>query len=97
VGEDKAYGTTDHVARLRVAGITPHADVTQNNKLTKTGRWRTAPSTDEQPDNRLCEVTITSPLTPLSRAHMGAGADLRVPAPGYAASGRHGVTKKATA
>jgi hypothetical protein len=38
VGEDKAYDTTDHVARLRGAGITPH--VTQNNGLTKTGRRR---------------------------------------------------------
>ena len=38
VGEDKAYDTTDHVVRLRAAGITPH--VTQNNGLTKTGRRR---------------------------------------------------------
>jgi transposase len=38
VGEDKAYDTTDHVARLRAAEITPH--VTQNNGLTKTGRRR---------------------------------------------------------
>jgi IS5 family transposase len=38
VGEDKAYDTADHVARLRTAGITPH--VTQNNGLTKTGRRR---------------------------------------------------------
>ena len=38
VGEDKAYDTTDHVARLRPAEITPH--VTQNNGLTKTGRRR---------------------------------------------------------
>ena len=37
-GADKAYDTTDHVARLRAADITPH--VTQNNGLTKTGRWR---------------------------------------------------------
>ena len=29
VGEDKAYDTTDHVARLRAAEITPH--VTQNH------------------------------------------------------------------
>ena len=38
VGEDKAYDTADHVAKLRAAGITPH--VTQNNGLTKTGRQR---------------------------------------------------------
>jgi transposase len=38
VGEDKAYDTADHVARLRAGGITPH--VTQNNGLTKTGRQR---------------------------------------------------------
>ena len=38
VGEDKAYDTTDHVARLRAAEITPH--VTQNNGLTKTGGRR---------------------------------------------------------
>ena len=38
VGEDKADDTTDHVARLRAAEITPH--VTQNNGLTKTGRRR---------------------------------------------------------
>jgi transposase len=37
-GEDKAYDTTDHVARLRAADVTPH--VTQNNGLTKTGRRR---------------------------------------------------------
>jgi len=37
-GADKAYDTTDHVARLRAADITPH--VTQNNGLTKTGRRR---------------------------------------------------------
>ena len=38
MGEDKAYDTADHVAKLRAAGITPH--VTQNNGLTKTGRRR---------------------------------------------------------
>ena len=38
MGEDKAYDTADHVARLRAGGITPH--VTQNNGLTKTGRQR---------------------------------------------------------
>src|SRR4051812_34996258 len=38
VGEDKAYDTTDHVARLRDLEVTPH--VTQNNGPTKTGRRR---------------------------------------------------------
>ena len=38
VGEDKAYDTADHVAKLRAADVTPH--VTQNNGLTKTGRRR---------------------------------------------------------
>jgi transposase len=38
VGEDKAYDTTDHVARLRDLDVAPH--VTQNNGLTKTGRRR---------------------------------------------------------
>jgi hypothetical protein len=38
VGEDKAYDTADHVAKLGAAGITPH--VTQNNGLTNTGRQR---------------------------------------------------------
>ena len=38
VGEDKAYDTADHVARLRAVDVTPH--VTQNNGLTKTGRRR---------------------------------------------------------
>ena len=47
VGEDKAYDTTDHVARLRAAEITPH--VTQNNGLTKTDGGA-APSTDARPD-----------------------------------------------
>jgi transposase len=38
VGEDKAYDTADHVARLRATEVTPH--VTQNNGLTRTGRRR---------------------------------------------------------
>src|SRR3954469_14511204 len=38
VGEDKAYDTTDPVARLRELEVTPH--VTQNNGPTKTGRRR---------------------------------------------------------
>jgi len=38
VGEDKAYDTADHVARLRAIDVTPH--VTQNNAVTKTGRTR---------------------------------------------------------
>ena len=38
VGEDKAYDTADHVAKLRAADVTPH--VTQNHGLTKTGRRR---------------------------------------------------------
>jgi transposase len=38
VGEDKAYDTAAHVAKLRAAGVTPH--VTQNDGLTKTGRRR---------------------------------------------------------
>ena len=38
VGEDKAYDTADHVAKLRAADVTPH--VTQNNALSKTGRRR---------------------------------------------------------
>ncbi len=37
-GEDKAYDTTDHVAALRAANVTPH--VTQNNGVTKTGQQR---------------------------------------------------------
>jgi Transposase domain (DUF772)/Transposase DDE domain len=37
-GEDKAYDTADHVAALRKAGVTPH--VTQNNAVTKTGKFR---------------------------------------------------------
>jgi transposase len=38
VGEDKAYDTVDHVAKLRAIGVTPH--VTQNNGQSKTGRLR---------------------------------------------------------
>jgi hypothetical protein len=38
VGEDKAYDSADHVARLRAINVTPH--VAQNNGLTKTGRLR---------------------------------------------------------
>lgn len=37
-GEDKAYDTADHVARLRKIGVTPH--VTQNEAVTKTGKTR---------------------------------------------------------
>jgi hypothetical protein len=37
-GEDKAYDTADHVAKLRASNVTPH--VTQNNGQTKTGKSR---------------------------------------------------------
>jgi len=37
-GEDKAYDTQDHVAKLRASNVTPH--VTQNNGVTKTGKSR---------------------------------------------------------
>src|SRR5476649_802238 len=37
-GEDKAYDTTDHVAKLRASHVTPH--VTQNDGPTKTGKRR---------------------------------------------------------
>ena len=37
-GEDKAYDTADHVAKLRAINVTPH--VTQNNGVTKTGKRR---------------------------------------------------------
>ena len=37
-GEDKAYDTADHVAKLRALNITPH--VTQNDSLTSTGKQR---------------------------------------------------------
>jgi Transposase domain (DUF772) len=47
VGEDKAYDTTDHVAKLRALNVTPH--VTQNDSITATGKrtrspWRTSSS-----------------------------------------------------
>ena len=38
VGEDKAYDTTDHVAKLRAMNVTAH--VTQNDTVTKTGKRR---------------------------------------------------------
>src|ERR1700676_918116 len=38
VGEDKAYDTADHVARLRAINVTPH--VTQNDCITATGKRR---------------------------------------------------------
>jgi transposase len=50
VGEDKAYDTTDHVARLRAAEITPH--VTQNNGLTKTGGRRRRSAIDGRTTRR---------------------------------------------
>ncbi len=37
-GEDKAYDTADHVAKLRAINVTAH--VTQNNGVTKTGKRR---------------------------------------------------------
>src|SRR5246127_5852304 len=37
-GEDKAYDTSDHVAALRAAKVTPH--VAKNNSATKTGKER---------------------------------------------------------
>ncbi len=37
-GEDKAYDTADHVAKLRQIGVTPH--VTQNLAVSKTGKIR---------------------------------------------------------
>lgn len=37
-GEDRAYDTADHVAKLRAVNVTPH--VTQNNSVTKTGKRR---------------------------------------------------------
>ena len=37
-GEDKAYDTADHIAKLRALNVTPH--VTQNNGVTKTGKSR---------------------------------------------------------
>ncbi len=38
VGEDKAYDTFDHVAKLRALNVTAH--VTQNDTVTKTGKRR---------------------------------------------------------
>jgi transposase len=38
VGEDKAYDTADHVAKLRAINVTPH--VTQNQAITSTGKRR---------------------------------------------------------
>jgi hypothetical protein len=38
VGEDKAYDTADHVAKLRAMDVTAH--VTQNDTVTKTGKKR---------------------------------------------------------
>lgn len=38
VGEDKAYDTADHVAKLRQIGVTPH--VAQNLAVSKTGKIR---------------------------------------------------------
>jgi transposase len=37
-GEDKAYDTADHVAKLRAINVTPH--VTQNDSVTSTGKRR---------------------------------------------------------
>src|SRR5437870_13195070 len=37
-GEDKAYDTADHVAKLRAINVTPH--VTQNDSVTSTGNRR---------------------------------------------------------
>jgi transposase len=37
-GEDKAYDTADHVAKLRALNVTPH--VTQNDSITSTGKRR---------------------------------------------------------
>ena len=48
VGEDKAYDTADHVARLRAVGITPH--VTQNNGQPRPAGAAAAPSTNGRPD-----------------------------------------------
>jgi transposase len=38
VGEDKAYDTVDHVAKLRTFNVTPH--VTRNDAITATGKRR---------------------------------------------------------
>jgi len=38
VGEDKAFDSADHVAKLRAINVTPH--VAQNDSLTSTGKRR---------------------------------------------------------
>jgi Transposase DDE domain len=38
VGEDKAYDSADHVAKLRALNVTPH--VAQNDAITATGKHR---------------------------------------------------------
>jgi hypothetical protein len=38
VGEDKAFDSADHVAKLRATHVTPH--VAQNDSLTSTGKRR---------------------------------------------------------
>jgi hypothetical protein len=58
VGEDKAYDTADHVAKLRAARITPH--VTQNNGLTKTGRQRRSAIDGRTIRHGLRRIAITS-------------------------------------
>ena len=50
VGEDKAYDTTDHVAKLRALNVTPH--VTQNDSITATGKRRQRPSMDARRGTR---------------------------------------------
>ena len=45
VGEDKAYDSADHVAKLRALNVTPH--VAQNDAITATGKHRRSASTDE--------------------------------------------------
>jgi hypothetical protein len=58
VGEDKAYDTAAHVAKLRAAGITPH--VTQNNRPTKTRRQRRRRDRcADHPSLRLRRVAVT--------------------------------------
>jgi hypothetical protein len=59
VGEDRAYDTADHVAKLRAAAVTPH--VTQNNAPSKTGRQRRSALTGGPP--------ITAAMRPPS--HVG--------------------------
>src|SRR5947207_12318311 len=56
-GEDKAYDTADHVARLRAINVTPH--VTQNNGVTKSGKSRrSAIDARTTPPSRLRHVAI---------------------------------------